>query len=156
MAFFEYLVGTQAFPEFDSFHAHCAMRVTMPTASCQQAFNSMKDAVQDWKPEPKAGGTYKMWDAIELEYFWATRTTASGKYVDDIEFEFFGNPANFREQGCTVSAKSRSQSLSFYDYNTNYCNMWNVFKVVRDSGMSFESSECKWAPKDPQTACSLN
>ena len=79
-----------------------------------------------WHPEPNAGGDYELWDATEEESIWATRTTPVKNYVDDVLFEFFGDPTDFRVPGCTVKAKSRSQSLSVYDYNTNYCNMWNV------------------------------
>jgi len=31
---------------------------------------------------------------------------------------------------CKVSAKSRSNSPSYYDWDTNYCNMWNVFNAL--------------------------
>ena len=148
-----FIIGTQSFPKFDMFHAHCGLTATFPEASCQQAFNSMKDSIQDWHPEPKAGGTYKIWDAIELEQMWVTRTTPTKHYVDDIIFEYFGNPKDFRVKGCKVKGRSRSQSLSYYDYDTNYCNMWNVFQQVKDSGIKLEEEECKWAPKDPATAC---
>ena len=77
------------------FHAHCAMTVKFPESSCLQAFNSMKDAVETWHPEPKANGTYAIWDAIEEERIWATRTTPVHKYVDDVLFEYFGNPDDF-------------------------------------------------------------
>ena len=86
----------------------------------------MKDSIEMWHPEPNAGGDYELWDATEEESIWATRTTPVKNYVDDVLFEFFGDPTDFRVPGCTVKAKSRSQSLSVYDYNTNYCNMWNV------------------------------
>ena len=114
----------------------------------------MKDSVQDWHPEPNAGGTYKIWDAVELEQMWVTRTTPTKKYVDDIKFEYFGNPKNFREKGCRVKGRSRSQSLSYYDYNTNYCNIWNVAQTLPEAvKATVTTSECKWVPKDPATIC---
>ena len=100
------IIGNQAFPAFSMFHAHCAMSVKFDTASCLQSFNLMKDAVQTWHPEPKAGGTYKVWEATEEESMWVTRTTPAKHYVDDIMFEYFGNPDDFQAAGCTVKAKS--------------------------------------------------
>jgi hypothetical protein len=54
-----------------------------------------------------------------------TRTTPVKKYVDDIAFEFSQTGAD-----CLVKARSRSQTLSYYDYATNYCNMWNPLKYT--------------------------
>ena len=123
------IMGTQGFPKFDAFHAHCAMTYTFKETECLDAFNNMKLAIELWTPEPKAGGLYKIWDATEEENIWATRTTPTHHYVDDIQFVYTApDAADFQKKGCTVSAKSRSQTLSYYDYNTNYCNMWNVFQ----------------------------
>ena len=117
----------------------------------------MKDAVETWHPEPKANGTYALWDVTEEESIWVTRTTPVKKYVDDIMFEYFGNPDDFQEKGCTVKAKSRSQTLSYYDYDTNFCNMWNVMAQVEgadsESLKALSTSECKWVPEDPKTTC---
>ena len=146
------IFGTQTFPKFDAFHAHCAMTVTFKTESCLQLFDTFKDSVETWHPEPKAGGSYKMWDATEEEYMWVTRTTPKAKYVDDIDFTFTGNADDFQAKGCTVKARSRSQSLSYYDYDTNYCNMWNVFNTQKEQG-EITTSDCKWIPKDAATQC---
>ena len=120
----------------------------------------MKDAVMTWHPEPNAGGTYQVWDATEEEQIWATRLTPSGWFKDDVLFEFFGDPEDFQAKGCTVKSKSRSQFISYYDYSTNYCNMWNVINTVQmpEGGnaldtATIEVSDCKWAPSDPKTTC---
>ena len=115
----------------------------------------MKDAVFEWHPEPNAKGTYKVWDAIEEEQIWATRTTPVKKYVDDVMWQFFGNSEDFQTEGCTVKAASRSRSLSYYDYNTNFCNMWNVLTVVDgpDALAGLTTEECKWRPQDPKETC---
>ena len=90
-------------------HAHCALSVTFPDVSCLQAFNKMKDAVETWHPEPNgANGTYAVWDVVEEEYIWATRTDPIKTYIADILFEFFGNPDDIQDEGCTINAKSRS------------------------------------------------
>uniref|UniRef100_A0A7S3IQY0 Uncharacterized protein n=1 Tax=Strombidium inclinatum TaxID=197538 RepID=A0A7S3IQY0_9SPIT len=151
------IIGHQGFPAFDNFHCHCALNVTFTDKSCEQAFNIMKDKIELWHPEPGANGSYKIWDAVEEEQIWATRTTPTKGYVDDILFDYFGDPKDFEKKGCSVSSKSRSQTLSFYDYHTNYCNMWNVLnEVEKDAdllGDAIEVSDCKWAPKDPATTC---
>ena len=64
----------------------------------------MKDSIEMWHPEPNAGGEYALWDAIEEQRIWATRTTPVKNYVDDILFEYFGEPGDFRAKGCTVKA----------------------------------------------------
>ena len=146
-----------SFPKFDMFHAHCAMNVVFETASCLHAFDTMKDAGYNWRPEPNgAKGIYEVWDATEEENLWVTRTTPTKHYVDDIYFDFIPpNTEDFNVKGCTVKGKSRSQSLSVYDYNTNYCNMWNVLKAVGDDASlaKLTTSECMWVPSDPATTC---
>ena len=93
-----------SFPKFDAFHAHCAMTISFEATSCLDTFNTIKDTVEMWQPEPTAGGIYNVWLATEEETIWATRTTPVKKYVDDILFEFFGDPKDFRAPGCTVKS----------------------------------------------------
>ena len=96
-----FITGNGAFPKFDAFHAHCAISIKF-SENCLTVFNKMKEAVEDWHPEPKAGGTYAVWDITEEEQIWVTRTTPVKKYVDDVIFDYFGNPADFEAPGCTV------------------------------------------------------
>ena len=151
------IIGNKSFPSFDAFHAHCAITVNFQEASCLDSFNAMKDFIETAHPEPGAGGTYKIWDATEEEMIWATRTTPKKKYVDDIMFEFIGDPTDFRAKGCSVKGRSRSQSLSYYDYSTNYCNMWNVMKQVEDSANDLANnivvSDCKYPAEKPEEVC---
>ena len=106
-----------------------------------------------WAPEPKAGGIYAMWTATEEESLWVTRTTPTKHYVDDIIFDYFGNPADFEVKGCTVQGRSRSRTLSYYDYDTNFCNMWNVFNALGQPLTNMTTSECKWQPVAPAVTC---
>ena len=138
------ITGNGAFPSFDRFHAHCAMTVTFNNLSCVQAYDRMKDLTEEWAPEPKAGGIYAMWTATEEEQLWVTRTTPTKHYIDDIIFEYFGNPADFEVKGCTVKGRSRSQTLSYYDYDTNFCNMWNVFDALKQPITNMTVSDCKF------------
>ena len=144
-----------SFPAFDLFHAHCAMKVEFKEASCLKAFDIMKDDGYNWHPEPKAGGSYRMYSAIEEETLWVQRVTPTKHYVDDIQFNYMPpNPENFRVAGCVVEAKSRSQTLSYYDYNTNFCNMYNVLQSVGEQSAldALTTSDCKWVPKPEEIA----
>ena len=153
--------ATFPFPSNDAFHCNCAFSATFKDKSCEDAFNTMKDKIEIWHPEPGVGGNYTIWDATEEETIQATRTL-NGKRdkTDDILFDFIGNPKDFRTLGCTVNAKSRSQGASFYDHGTNFCNIWNVMKEVEGPDAhgeykipNIEMGECKFQPKDPQTTC---
>ena len=107
-----------------------------------------------WQPEPERGGVYTLWDAVEVEYLWATRTTPVKKYVDDIRWDFFGDSENFNAKGCKITSKSRSRTLSYYDYSTNYCNMWNVLQTIPEAKKTAVTTDsCKWVPEDPLTIC---
>ena len=60
--------------------------------------------------------------------------------------------------GCKITGNSRSQSLSYYDYYTNYCNIYNP---LRESTLNFsepKTTKCKYAPaiNDRAAACDAN
>jgi hypothetical protein len=100
-------------------------------------------------PDP-AGGTYKMKyeDTKHNDTVWVTRTTPTKHYIDDVIFELSG--ASAIANSCKVLSRSRSRKLSYYDYDTNFCNMYNVF---RTSGLTFSKvaptkGSCKWVPDD--------
>ena len=135
------------FPSFDSLHAHCSLTTTF-NDSCHNTFAALDDTVVSFT-DP-ASGIYAMKEVASDHYVWVTRTTPVKKYVDDIIFEVSGDGSS-----CTVTSKSRSQTLSYYDYDTNYCNMYNVF---RNSGVTFDSpklGDCKWVPEaaDLEATC---
>ena len=73
---------------------------------------SQSDKLTEYENGDPGKGIYKFVDTLENTYFWLTRTTPLKKYVDDIAFELF--PTAFGD--CTVKSRSRSQSLSYYDY----------------------------------------
>jgi len=90
-----------------------------------------------------------------------TRTTPTKHYVDDIEFTLTPGKSNSAYnvggETCTIMAKSRSESLSYLDYDTNYCNMWNV---LRGSGLDFENfktvGKCSGVPTDAERLATCN
>ena len=108
----------------------------------------MMDAeIRSWANGGPSGGDYAIYEEDLTSYIWSTRTTPVAKYVDDQIFEFTQNGAN-----CDVLAKSRSQTASYYDYDTNYCNMWNVFTELA-SFENLKTTKCQWVPSDPVTTC---
>lgn len=94
-------------------------------------------------------GIYDFKEQGKNEYIWVTRTTPVKKYVDDIIFEF-----EQKGKDCEVYARSRSQSLSYYDYATNYCNMWNplVLSGHKLAGQ-LNVHDCKFQAGDPYDVC---
>ena len=93
-----------------------------------------------------AQGTYKFKEDKNGDYVWGTRTTPVKQYVDDVMFLVQqGSDSNGT---CHVVGKSRSQVTSLYDYETNFCNLYNV---LRSTGIGFSKPtlpNCPWVPKD--------
>ena len=65
-------------------------------------------------------------------------------------FEFEGT--NDDVGGCVIVGHSRSESVSYYDYSVNFCNLWNVYNGV---GKPFELfvGTCGYPADDPATTC---
>ena len=144
-----YYENRLTFPGFSSLHAHCAMQTTI-SLSCADAYAALNKTVTTPNFDP-AKGTYAMHSKTQNQSLWVTRTTPVKHYVDDVEFVLSGTG-----ETCNVSAKSQSQSLSYYDYDTNYCNMYNVF---RSSGVKFSpvtTSQCNWVPKPEDLEATCN
>jgi len=55
-------------------------------------------------------------------------------YVDDIEFW------NFKQSGddVVVDSGSKSEPNSFYDYDTNFCNIFNLFRNGNVSKLNYD------------------
>jgi hypothetical protein len=53
-----------------------------------------------------------------------SRTTGDGQYTDLVTFAYS------ESTGCAVRACSQSQVTSVADYDTNYCNSYNLFSPV--------------------------
>eukprot|EP00178_Gracilaria_changii_P004817 TRINITY_DN17840_c0_g1_i1.p1 TRINITY_DN17840_c0_g1~~TRINITY_DN17840_c0_g1_i1.p1 ORF type:complete len:159 (+),score=19.05 TRINITY_DN17840_c0_g1_i1:2-478(+) len=135
------------FPAFDAFHANCAL-TTVYDAPCHEIFANIKTEVNSWSEGGPSHGLYKEKEEAQDVYLWTTRTTPKAHYVDDIIFEM--QPVN--DATCTVNSKSRSQSFSYYDYNTNFCNMWNVLSRAGDM-KSNVANHCKFQPDNIEKAC---
>ena len=68
--------------------------------------------------------------------------------MDDIIFEMKA----INSSACTVSSKSRSQTLSYYDYDTNFCNQWNVLSRAGEI-KTLAPNHCKFQPKNIEKTC---
>ena len=139
------LVATaNAFPSFDMFHANCQINVKVTNQDCTVAMQSLGKALDVGSNEMASPpGFYKI-KSTTSNMVWAERTTANKKYVDDVMFQIVGS-----DNGkCDIVGKSRSQSVSYYDYNVNFCNMYNGLRIAqRDSGLEFgdiSNSKCSY------------
>ncbi len=135
------------FPSFDSMHANCAMQVIYKGQQCSATFSTLEAKIKTLTPEPNAQGTYAIVESAQNDYIWTTRETPTKHYVDDIIFEFKQSGSD-----CVVNSRSRSQTLSYYDYETNYCNMYNPHRYV-GGFTDLSTSQCKWVPTDANTTC---
>ena len=141
--------AADSFPSFDALHANCAMKAFYPNEACPTTYTNMRNVIISWKNGDPGKGLYDIKEEKEGSYIWVTRTTPVKRYVDDIIFEFSNNWS-----GCNVSSRSRSQSLSYYDYSTNYCNMWNPLKYT-GAFTGLTVSDCKFPAEDPTTTCNI-
>lgn len=147
------IVGVSAdiskFPSFDAFHANCAIDVTYAGKQCSSVFASLKAVLTQFQAGDVGKGVYAFVDQKQDTYFWTTRTTPVKKYVDDIAFELSQVGGD-----CVVKSRSKSQSLSYYDYSTNFCNMWNPLKNT-GAFTNQKVSACPFPAADPATTCNI-
>lgn len=135
------------FPAFDMFHANCALDVTYTGQTCSQVYSAMETVITNYEAGDAGAGVYAFVDKKQDTYFWVTRETPTHHYIDDIGFEFTESNGS-----CTVTSKSRSETLSVYDYSTNYCNMWNVLNTTGVFANT-KVHDCAYPAADPTTTC---
>ena len=135
------------FPNDSSFHAHCHLSATLANTSCADAKAKADELI---KTNVDTDSEYKGQMSIHDEgddWIYSKRLTYNKKYTDDQLFEFVADGS-----GCTINARSQSESLSYLDNGVNYCNMWNV--LSRIPGFSTcTSSSCHNDVSDPKTTC---
>mmetsp|Transcript_36515 Transcript_36515/g.26588 ORF Transcript_36515/g.26588 Transcript_36515/m.26588 type:complete len:160 (-) Transcript_36515:78-557(-) len=131
------------FPTHNSGHAHCSLSADF-AESCDEVYDAIDANIAAWgsAETSPAGGLYRLYEESTDDYIWTTRLTANEKYTDDQLFEF-----TTTSTGCHVDGKSRSQSSSYYDYDVNFCNMWNVYNGVGDF-TNLHHSSCQFYPSD--------
>ena len=141
------------FPLFDPLHSHCATETDFPAQACADVYLRFVNVINTFRPEPLSKGFYNMVESVENDYIWVTRTTPVARYIDDIIFIFYEKTVD-NAPYCEVSARSRSQSFSYFDYNTNYCNMWIVYNSVGGFEV-VDTSKCAWVPDNAKKICAI-
>ena len=124
------------------------MSVSYPNTQCDALWNQMYTEIDSWSGGGPSGGIYDLYEWQEWSYIWSTRLTLDRQYTDDQIFEFTQNGTT-----CDVAARSQSESPSYYDYDVNYCNMWNVFNGISPIIVNMQVTECPFEPTDPATTC---
>ena len=136
------------FPRDDSFHADCHVSATFDSKTCDEVYTAMDAEIRAWNSSTTspAGGLYKLKEEADSDYIWSTRLTKNEKYTDDQLFEFTET-----NTGCTVNGHSRSQSMSYYDYSVNFCNLWNAYNGI--GGFTYSVGKCGYPADDPVKTC---
>ena len=136
------------FPSFSGLHAHCEITADNLKQSCDSLNKEFDTMLTNFK-DP-SNGQYTL-HASGAGYTWATRLTKNKKYTDNVIFEF----SDDGNGGCNLDAKSQSISLSFYDFDVNFCNMYNVIESSSIKGTKLNVKNCRFHPDDSkiQSTC---
>ena len=145
------LAAKSDFPKDDAFHADCHVNAQFNGTQCADLFTAIDKEIRAWNSDTTspAQGVYTLKEESANDYIWSTRLTKNKKYTDDQLFEFTSNSS-----GCDVTGHSRSQSMSYYDYSVNFCNLWNVYDKL---GLTYTYSvgKCGYPADDPKTTCAI-
>ena len=128
------------FPSDSMFHAGCHMSVTLTGTTCDAFKTKAEQLIKD---NVDTDSQYKGTMSLKedgTDYIWSKRLTYNKKYTDDQLFEFATSGSD-----CVITAKSRSESMSYLDNSVNFCNMWNILSRV-DGFSNYTCSECKTHP----------
>merc|ERR1711865_156106 len=145
------VAADHGFPRDDAFHSKCHLTATLMEGSCADAKAKAAELISS---NVDTDSEYKGQMSIHSEgddFIWSSRLTYNKKYTDDELFEF---ETVMGSEHCLVTARSKSESLSYLDSGVNYCNMWNI--VSRISGFTKQTlgtSDCATVPSDPVTTC---
>ena len=136
------------FPSFDALHAHCQVDLTVPE-DCSTFEPKLWAEFKAGYKDP-SGCSYTSKESGN-DYNWLTRLTLNKKYTDDVVFHVDAA----ENGGCTVHMKSRSQTMSYYDYDVNYCNCVNPLRSLGVDVTKGKVSNCKFHPEasDLQKTC---
>ena len=139
------------FPSDDSRHAYCHVNAEFDGISCDNLWALMDYEIRSWDSDTTSpsGGVYSIYEEQVNQYIWSTRLTRDKNYVDDQLFELTSTST-----GCSVTGRSKSESMSYYDYSVNFCNLWNVYNGVGNTfNYSVPQGECPFPADDPVTTC---
>jgi len=110
-----------------SIHAKCSLTVEFDnqcSAVMDEVFARLTGH-EGWV-DPHHLGTYNLTKKTS-EVLEGTRLTGDRKYTDKFKFSF-----EKQDDACIVHSCSESQVFSILDYNTNYCNLRNLYCSAED------------------------
>jgi hypothetical protein len=110
-----------------SIHAQCSLTVEFDN-QCSSVLDEVYARMtgQEGWVNPQNGGTYNLTKKTS-EVLEGTRLTGDGRYADKFKISF-----EIQNDACIVHSCSRSQVFSIYDYDTNYCNLRNLYCSADD------------------------
>ena len=137
------------FPRDDAFHADCHVTAQFDGISCDNLYALVDNEIRSWgsAETSPAAGIYNLKEETLNDYIWSQRLTKNKKYTDDQLFEFVAS-----DKGCQITGRSRSQSMSYYDYSVNFCNLWNVYNGTGNK-FTYSTGKCGYPADDPVTTC---
>jgi len=137
------------FPTSNFGHAHCHIAYdTIEGTTCHDVIESLLTTIEAWQPEEDTHGFYNLHSCHETEgdlnYVWAYRLTGDKKYTDDLVYTL-----EDKENSCHIEGQSRSQSASYWDFYTNFCNIRNPLeKQIPDLLAERKVGKCGFKPKN--------
>merc|ERR1719492_676889 len=131
----------------DPLHASCSVKWTL-SESCATAQQKIIDQMNLWDNEDcgptddnKPHGQKCLYHHTGTEGYTTTgtHTTPIHRYVDDLTFKFEN-----QDNGCLIDANSISETLSYLDFGTNYCNLFNLMDgsgLTQDNGYTEDTND---------------
>lgn len=110
-------------------YASAAVSVTTKNscADVQSEIKARADPKSGWV-DPHNAGTYTLVKEEAGKASTLTRLTGDKQFTDKMTFTF----ADASDGGCQIAACSNSQSNSYIDASTNYCNLRNLYCGTAD------------------------
>jgi len=137
------IAGTQGCG--DLLHAHCQLYWTFPDVQCATLLpifvNQFKDCCMEKTILPQYTNYTLVNYSSDPSDLWVNgKLRFTDHYVDDQNIVFSQNGT-----ACSASACSHSESLSYYDYDANFCDVHNL---ARGIGYSFSENitNCRFQP----------
>jgi len=115
-------ISLVAFSQTQILHTHCYMNYVFKE-NCDDIFHYLTNQVKYFNVTEVRENNYTLISAdAENLILKAIHTTTLKLYIDDLKF-VFGQSLT-----CNIRGESESRTISIYDYCTNYCNLFNLFR----------------------------
>ena len=134
------------FPELDSYHASCQLTI-ITQMDCKEAYGKILSSVNDLSGGEHYGGFMNLKLTADNRSIWAVRTSNVNDAVDDVQFRInldVTTDPHYPE--CEIDVRSRSRALSYWDKQSNFCNLTNTLRNTSIMYTVPDWSGCKWHP----------